>query len=275
MTAPKRRRVEIEILIPPYEQPDDWIKQQTDADPAVGAAFAHALINENYEAARLGEAAMRSGSPVSSEWAPFGDEMFIRWIVSPEPPKQRLSALYFISKCDGGYMVGAVSLDTVYDRPWRRIHRLVSHIPEACPARFETIIEAMAAVDDRSELTASWARGCLGWRPLLDEGYELVHAETWVAVDNRPYCSNSGRRKRSDACEVWSRKVWLRDPRLLINKAGAVLWVAGRRDKWVVSAQIRNPNAPVRQVPRKRKLGNFATRDQAFAAADDYILNHT
>jgi hypothetical protein len=271
MTAPKRRQIEIEILIPPYEQPDDWIKQQTDADPAVAAAFTHALINEDHEAARLSDAAMRSGNPASSEWTPFGDEMFIRWTVSPEPPKQRLAVLYFISKCDG-YMVGAISLDTVYDCPWRRIHRLVSHIPEACPARFATLAQAQAAIDDPAEVKAEWSRGCLGWRPLLDEGYEIRYAGTW-AKEDQPFSPSGMYRKRRDASELWSRNVWLRDPRSLINETGAVLWVAGRRDKWVVSAQVRDPNALLSRTPRKRKLGEFKDRDQAFGVADAYILS--
>jgi hypothetical protein len=246
---------QITIAIPPYDQ-EGWIEQQLDTDPAFAAAFSHLMIIEDCAKA--------------SEWMPFGAKMFIRWAVSPEPPETRFAVLHFLARHpSGGYMAGAVSCENLPGKrlPWRRLHRLFSRAPDFRLAQLPSVAEAMAAVDDPTEVVAAWSRGCLGWRPFLDEGYEIRYAGTWAKKD-QPLSPSGMYRKRRDAAEIWSRKTWARR-----RHAGAVLWVAGRRDKWVASVQVHDPNTPLRHIPRKRKLGKFATRDQAFAVADAYILN--
>ena len=60
--ATKRRR--IEIAVPPYDQSEDWLQWQTDADPAVRMAYAHSLVTEDHA--------------VAGEWVSLGGELLIR-----------------------------------------------------------------------------------------------------------------------------------------------------------------------------------------------------
>jgi hypothetical protein len=242
--ATKRRR--IEIAVPPYDQSEDWLQWQTDADPAVRMAYAHSLVTEDHA--------------VAGEWVSLGGELLIRWAVeAPGPPNNpRLRALYFVAKHEGGYMASAISCETFpgispgtfpdWRSPWRRLHRMVSRVPEVHPARFASLADAKSAVDDLPEARAAWARGCLGWRPLLEENYEYFHDGTWE-------------RQRGSG-ELWSRK----------DGVDVVVWVGRERDRWVVFTWARNPKGPFIQRPRKRRLSDFADRDQAFAAADHHIL---
>jgi hypothetical protein len=133
------------------------------------------------------------------------------------------------------------------------VHLLVSYNPEramlgppprpfARLARFATLAEAKAAVDDPPEVTASWARGRLDWYPAWDDAPRWLPAVPW-------YQSGS--------------KTWMRPHR------GTLLTVTHWRSGWVVFVVPYNPS------PGRRKrcqLGVFTDRDQAFAAADDYIL---
>jgi hypothetical protein len=240
MTGAKHHQ--IENTVPPCDQSEDWLKQQMERDSALALALAHASIP--------GERA--------SEWAPLGDELVIRW-ASPSdprlPPESQL--LYFVAKRNGYFAVQAILFGTPPARELR-VYCLVSHMPgllqepspfrsspEVLPAQLATIGEAKAAIDDRPEAIMAWERGCLTWWPALDQRPQWLPALTWHRAD---------------------RELWMRAHR------GTLFLVTGKRGiEWVLSVRPHNLNPN----KRSKKIGVFPTREEAFAFADDYILNLT